>query len=199
MRKLRETPEMLRAKALVAEVGYEASGQYRFETRGGVKMSMKIMEPKGVEDYKKYPLLIAANAHDSDGEPRPETLEMLVIEDQPTIIESLAYFARNHMYEAKKAKRELPELLEALADALEEESKPPTPARSKWKLVNEEGLAKVAGDMCEDPGGDRYEIVGFQPPHKPESTGRVEVTNENGFTQLFYPSVVGLKYVEVTH
>ena len=193
------TPTMIRAKALIRQIEYEASGQFLFETRKGVRMSMKIMEPVGIKDYEEYPLILSANAHDEDGGPIPETLEMMIMDDQPVLIEALAYSVRNAMRRRTESMDELPELLAEMNAlmALREE-KPPAPVDSKWKLVSEDGIAFVLGDMCEDPDGDRYEIVGFHPPRKPESTGKVEVTNENGFTQLYYPSVVGLKYVEVS-
>jgi len=44
---------------------------------------------------------------------------------------------------------------------------------------------------------DTYVVLGGRPPHKPGSTGRVNVRSKlHGWEQEFYPSVVGAKWIE---
>jgi hypothetical protein len=189
----------LRGIELIREIDYERVGHFEFETRDDRKMSLQIMEPASVEDYKKYPLIISTNEFDSKNEAIPESLEMMVTEGQSALITALAYFARNRMYERRKAQAGIGKAIEELLDALgKEDEKPPTPADPKWRLqCLENGLVKVLGDMVEDPSGDRYELTGIFPPHKPSSTGKVQVTDEDGNHNIWYPSVIGLKFKEV--
>ena len=70
-------------------------------------------------------------------------------------------------------------------------------------LVEEIGGAEVKPGMrVLDFRNEIYEVVGFRVPHRDGSTGRVQVkkpgqTVTPGHEQEYYPSVFGLKIVEI--
>ena len=75
-----------------------------------------------------------------------------------------------------------------------------------WKddeveLVNAEGVVMSLGDMLEHhDDNQRAKLVGFAPPHKPESQGKIHVRWEGALeedTCTYYPSVFNLKYRKV--
>lgn len=71
-------------------------------------------------------------------------------------------------------------------------------AKEDRRLVNAEGKIVEAGDEVTDFRGEKAIVVGWELPKSPASTGRVVVKRggENGYTQGYYPSVFGLKWVE---
>lgn len=69
---------------------------------------------------------------------------------------------------------------------------------TKWKLVDIETGAEVKfGDLRKTFRDESVTVTGFQPPHKPESTGKVFVNyKDDGGPAQFYPSVIGCRYEE---
>ena len=74
-----------------------------------------------------------------------------------------------------------------------------------WVLVREtSGETVKNGALLSDFRGETWILTGGQPPHKPSSTGRVSVRrmlqpvspDSPDTSAEFYPSVVGLKWVE---
>ena len=67
-----------------------------------------------------------------------------------------------------------------------------------WKLLDAKtGTELKFGDKrtCR---GEAVTITGFQPPHKPESSGRVFVNFvSDGVPGHYYPSVIDARYEEV--
>lgn len=65
------------------------------------------------------------------------------------------------------------------------------------KLVNEETLQTIElGSKLETFRGEKCTLLSGTPPHKPSSTGRVYVEFEDGTKGEYFPSVIGLKWVE---
>ena len=71
-----------------------------------------------------------------------------------------------------------------------------------FQLVGADGHAVIAGSTVED-GEDSWILESATAPHKEASTGRVYVKLSNPKegdytgTREFFPSVVGLKFVEI--
>ena len=68
-----------------------------------------------------------------------------------------------------------------------------------WKLINTKTgePAPAYGTEVTDFRGDPCILVDATPPHKEGSSGRVHVRFPEGGEAEFFPSVVGLKWVEV--
>lgn len=65
-----------------------------------------------------------------------------------------------------------------------------------FKLVNEKTNREIKmGSIVKDFRGDKLKVIGFTPPHKPSSTGRVRVS-ENGYETEYFPGVINAKIVE---
>ena len=70
------------------------------------------------------------------------------------------------------------------------------------KLINTlTGEKVIIGEVVKDFRGDEAVIVGFTPPHKPSSSGRVHVRPiesraDEMSTREYYPSVFNLKFLE---
>jgi hypothetical protein len=63
--------------------------------------------------------------------------------------------------------------------------------KENWTLVHTAtGIPVTKGEAVVDFRGDADTVTGGQPPHKPSSTGLVDVKRGS-----FYPSVFGLKWV----
>jgi hypothetical protein len=61
-----------------------------------------------------------------------------------------------------------------------------------WKLLDEDGDEISIGDWYMVPNGDVMTITGLGiPPHKPSSTGRVELDG-----RLYFPTVINAKWIE---
>ncbi len=65
-----------------------------------------------------------------------------------------------------------------------------------WHLIHENGDLAVSGQEF-DVGDGRLKLIDGTPPHKPSSTGRVNVIDlDDGENRSYYPSVIGLKWVK---
>lgn len=63
-----------------------------------------------------------------------------------------------------------------------------------WHLVDKNSMQEMLiGEILRDSADDEWTLIGARPPHKPESTGRVYVEDEDG-TREFFPSVFDLKW-----
>ncbi len=67
--------------------------------------------------------------------------------------------------------------------------------QGNWKLVTESGEAAVVGGEYADFRGEINILSGGKPPHKPSSTGKVYI-KAGETSQEFYPSVIGLRWIE---
>jgi len=63
------------------------------------------------------------------------------------------------------------------------------------KLIKEDGSEVSVGQRVFTFRGELVEILSFNPPHKPSSSGRVYVKFADGSTREFFPSVVGCSIV----
>jgi hypothetical protein len=67
---------------------------------------------------------------------------------------------------------------------------------TQWTLVHiETGQPVNIGDELVTFRGERVKVVGFQPPHKPEASGKVFCENESHCDSVWYASVVGARYI----
>ena len=70
-----------------------------------------------------------------------------------------------------------------------------------WQLQEVDGLKVEVGSIqtsTRDGKTLKFKIQGGTPPHKPSSSGRIWVTDiTNKHNREFFPSVCGLKWVEV--
>lgn len=66
----------------------------------------------------------------------------------------------------------------------------------KLVYADAQDLTVSTGDTLVDFRGETATLIGATPPHKPSSTGRVYVRDEDGHQCEYYPSVYGLKWVE---
>ena len=66
------------------------------------------------------------------------------------------------------------------------------------KLVyKKSGNVVLPQDVVETSKGMKVEVLSFQPPHKPGSSGKVCVRSlENGWTQQFFVGVIGAEWIE---
>lgn len=65
------------------------------------------------------------------------------------------------------------------------------------KLVRQcSGEQVNVGDRVVDFRGTTAVVTGWSEPHKPESTGRVHITEGENSTGSYYPEVFGLEFVE---
>jgi hypothetical protein len=72
--------------------------------------------------------------------------------------------------------------------------------RVTWTLEycgDRKGETPNIGDTIEDACGESFVLLDTQPPHKPESTGRVIVQNDEGRTMEYFPSVFNMAFKEV--
>ena len=60
-----------------------------------------------------------------------------------------------------------------------------------YRLVDAAGTEATIGAIYTDFRGEPHTLEGSEPPHKPESAGRVYTDRGE-----FYPSVIGLAFVE---
>ncbi len=54
------------------------------------------------------------------------------------------------------------------------------------------------GDIVTTFRGERMSLTGWREPHKPGSTGKIYVKgfDDNDYEAMFYPGVIGAKFVE---
>lgn len=65
-----------------------------------------------------------------------------------------------------------------------------------WRLVYAAtGFPVLCGAQVTSFRGEVDTVIGGTPPHKPSSTGRVQVNDDFGPT--YFPGVYGLKWVEI--
>jgi len=67
-----------------------------------------------------------------------------------------------------------------------------------FALVREGGESVSLDENVQSFRGDTSILKGGDAPHKPSSTGKVYVDDGSGRVSQYFPSVFGLKYVEVT-
>lgn len=69
-----------------------------------------------------------------------------------------------------------------------------------WRLLDAETGAELKeGDERVTFRGEKVRITSLQPPHKPDSTGKVNVQFVGEETTgVYYPSVIGARFEEVT-
>jgi hypothetical protein len=95
-----------------------------------------------------------------------------------------------------------PGAIPTIRDAILHHTKGTSPERpkqmSKWKLIDEKtGRDLNVGDLRLTSRGEEVRITSFAPPHKPESSGKVNVKFiGDDVPGEYYPSVIGAKYVE---
>lgn len=65
-------------------------------------------------------------------------------------------------------------------------------------LVNEAGSPMRIGDPIETFRGEKGSLESVRPPHKCGSQGHITMRTNDGHDCEFYPSVCGLKFMEVT-
>ena len=66
----------------------------------------------------------------------------------------------------------------------------------QWRLVHiETGKPINIGDELETFRGEKVRLVGMQPPHKPEASGKV-FCDDGQCDSVWYASVVGCRYVK---
>lgn len=53
------------------------------------------------------------------------------------------------------------------------------------------------GDKRKTGHRETVEVMALYPPHKPSSSGRVEVRFGNGWQQTYYPNVIDCEFKEV--
>jgi hypothetical protein len=58
------------------------------------------------------------------------------------------------------------------------------------------GMPVHVGDVARTFRGEVVTVLGGSPPHKPESTGRVQVEID-GHDMEYYPGVIDAKWIEV--
>lgn len=61
-------------------------------------------------------------------------------------------------------------------------------------LRDEFGMPVQKGHRYSTFRGERVLVVDMIPPHRPESTGRIEVQYDDGSKMLYYPSVCGFRW-----
>ena len=65
-----------------------------------------------------------------------------------------------------------------------------------WKLVDaRNGKEILVGTLRPTSRNEVVKVVGLHPPHKPGSTGKVSVELRSGSGMLYYPVVIGAKFV----
>lgn len=70
---------------------------------------------------------------------------------------------------------------------------------SKWILIDYVTAAEIKiGDRRNTTRNVPVTVMGFLPPHKPASTGKVSVAYATGETMLYYPGVINAKFVEIS-
>lgn len=66
------------------------------------------------------------------------------------------------------------------------------------QLIDQTGKAAVIGEIYADFRGEPYQLLGIREPRHIASTGRVWVrATQGGSSREFFPSVIGMKWVEV--
>jgi hypothetical protein len=67
---------------------------------------------------------------------------------------------------------------------------------SQWKLIHiDTGQPINIGDELETFRGEKVRLVGMQPPHKPEASGKVFCENDSHCDSTYYTSVVNCRFV----
>ena len=66
-----------------------------------------------------------------------------------------------------------------------------------YALVDEDGKTIVDRSQITNFRGETFTVIGGQPPHKPESEGKVFVIDGRGFTAFYYPSVFNLNWKQL--
>lgn len=67
---------------------------------------------------------------------------------------------------------------------------------TNWKLVDATGYELKVGDNVQFADGGVAIIEKLNPPHKPSSTGKVDVVEQGGFRRLVYPQVFNARFVQ---
>jgi hypothetical protein len=66
---------------------------------------------------------------------------------------------------------------------------------AQWKLINEKTGEEIqVGDTLTTFRGERVTLIGVQPPHKPEATGKVVCEDRNHRDSVWYANVVGCRF-----
>lgn len=66
---------------------------------------------------------------------------------------------------------------------------------TSWKLVDQNGTELKVGDTVMFHDGAFAQIDKLNPPHKPSSTGKVDVIERGGFRRLVYPTTFNAHFV----
>jgi hypothetical protein len=67
--------------------------------------------------------------------------------------------------------------------------------KMNWKLIHETTRKEInVGDSLTTFRGERVTLIGMQPPHKPEASGKVVVEDGNHRDSIFYAGVVGARF-----
>lgn len=70
------------------------------------------------------------------------------------------------------------------------------PDDTRVLVYEDSGLPVKIGDIVTDFRGDKWPLVGIEPPKHSGSTGRVHLRASDGFITTFYPSVIGAKWID---
>jgi hypothetical protein len=66
---------------------------------------------------------------------------------------------------------------------------------TQWKLISEKtGEEICVGDVLITSRGEKVRLIGMQPPHKPEASGKVVCEDENRRDCVWYAGVVGARF-----
>lgn len=70
---------------------------------------------------------------------------------------------------------------------------------SNWRLIcNKTGELVKPGDKRETFRGEAVTVGDFQPPHKPESSGKVQLIDGLDRSLFYYPGVIDCHYEQAS-
>ena len=66
---------------------------------------------------------------------------------------------------------------------------------AQWRLISEKtGEEFNVGDELTTISGERVTLIGVQPPHRPDASGKVVIENRNKRDSVYYAAVVGCRF-----